>query len=43
MGEAQAAKNYFINATPTYFLLDKELKILGHPASLEAANTWLEK
>ena len=30
----QAAMDYYVNATPTYFLLDKDHKILVHPRSL---------
>ncbi len=39
--ENQAVKDYYINATPTYFLLDKDMKILVHPRSLEQVNTWV--
>ena len=40
--ETQAAKDYFVHATPTYILLDKKLKIeikIKNPAHLEA---WLQ-
>ena len=37
----QAAKDYFVNATPTYILLDKDLKILVHPSSLAQVDTWV--
>ena len=37
----QAAKDYFVNATPTYILLDKDLKILVHPSSLGQVDTWV--
>lgn len=37
----QAAKDYYINATPTYILLDKDLKILAHPNNLENANQYI--
>jgi len=40
--ETQAAKDYFVNATPTYVLLDKDLKILLHPRSLEHADVWIK-
>jgi thiol-disulfide isomerase/thioredoxin len=32
--ETQAAKDYFVNATPTYILLDKNRKILEHIGSV---------
>lgn len=35
-----ASKDYFVNATPTYFLLDKDLKILLHPRSLKHVDAW---
>ena len=39
--ETQAAKDYFVNATPTYLLLDKDLKILVHPRSLGQVDAWV--
>jgi thiol-disulfide isomerase/thioredoxin len=36
--ETQAAKDYFVNAPPTYLLLDKDKKIIGKYASLDAMN-----
>lgn len=39
--ETQAAKDYFVNATPTYILLDKNSNILVHPKSLSQVNTWV--
>ena len=39
--ETQAAKDYYINATPTYFLLDKDMKILVHPRSLGQVAAWV--
>jgi thiol-disulfide isomerase/thioredoxin len=39
--ETQAAKEYYINATPTYFLLDKDMKILVHPRSLGQVDAWV--
>jgi thiol-disulfide isomerase/thioredoxin len=39
--ETQAAKDYFVNATPTYLLLDKDLKIVVHPRSLKQVNAWV--
>jgi thioredoxin-related protein len=39
--ESQAAKDYFVNATPTYILLDKDLKILMHPKSLAQVAAWV--
>lgn len=37
----QAIKDYHVFATPTYFLLDKDLKILLRPNSIEQTNSWL--
>lgn len=37
-----AVKKYYVNATPTYLLLDKDLKILVHPRSIEQVNTWVD-
>lgn len=39
--DTQAAKDYFVNSTPTYILLDKDLKILAHPHSIAHATTWV--
>jgi thiol-disulfide isomerase/thioredoxin len=39
--DTQAAKDYFVNATPTYFLLDKYMKILAHPRSLGQVDAWV--
>ncbi|QTD36767.1 thioredoxin family protein [Polaribacter batillariae] len=39
--ETQAAKKYYVNATPTYFLLDKDMKILVHPRSLAQVDAWI--
>ena len=38
----QAAKNYYVMATPTYILLDKELKILSKIQSPEHLEAWLQ-
>lgn len=38
--DTKAVKAYYVNATPTYFLLDKDLKILLHPRSLAHVNAW---
>ncbi|WP_067151578.1 peroxiredoxin family protein [Pseudotamlana agarivorans] len=40
--ESQAVKDYYITGTPSYFLLDKEQKILVRPISLEQVDTWLK-
>jgi thiol-disulfide isomerase/thioredoxin len=40
--ESQAAKDFHVFATPTYFLLDKELKILAKIVSPEHLEAWLE-
>lgn len=39
--DSKAAKDYHIWGTPTYFLLDKELTILGHMNSVAHANAWI--
>ena len=39
--DTEAAKDYFINGTPTYVLLDKDLKILVHPNSILHVNAWV--
>lgn len=39
--DTQAAKDYYINGTPTYVLLDKDMKILVHPNSIAHAVTWV--
>ena len=39
--ESKAAKDYHIWATPSYFLLDKNLKILSHINSVAHANAWM--
>ena len=41
--DTKAAKDYFVNATPTYFLLDKDRKIIARPKNIEAANYWLQE
>ena len=40
--ETQAAKDYYIFATPTYILLDQELKILSKIQSPEHLEAWLQ-
>ena len=40
--EMQAAKEYYIWATPSYFLLDENNKILLHPNSVGQANAWID-
>jgi thiol-disulfide isomerase/thioredoxin len=40
--ETQAAKEYYIFATPTYVLLDKDLKVLAKIKSPEHLKAWLE-
>lgn len=40
--ETQAAKDYHIFATPTMFLLDKDLKIMLKPISVEQVYSYLE-
>ena len=39
--DTQAVKDYFVNGTPTYVLLDKDLKIVLHPNSLAHATVWV--
>lgn len=40
--DTQAVRDYFVNGTPTYVLLDKDLKILVHPNSIAHANVWVK-
>lgn len=40
--ETQAAKVYYVFATPTYILLDKDLKVLAKLKSPEHLKAWLE-
>jgi thiol-disulfide isomerase/thioredoxin len=40
--ETQAAKAYYVFATPTYILLDKDLKVLAKLQSPEHLQAWLE-
>ena len=37
----KAVKDYYVNATPTYVLLDKNLKIVLHPKSVELVDSWV--
>ncbi len=39
--DSQAAKDYHVFATPTYFLLDNDLKIMLRPNSVKQTNSWL--
>jgi thiol-disulfide isomerase/thioredoxin len=39
--DTKAAKDYFVNATPTYILLDKDMKILVHPSSIGQVDAWV--
>tara|TARA_B110000090_G_C13393458_1_gene450339 strand:+ start:2826 stop:4163 length:1338 start_codon:yes stop_codon:yes gene_type:complete len=41
--ETQAVKDYFVNATPTYILLDKQQKIRAHPKNLPHVNALLKQ
>lgn len=41
--ETQAAKDYYITGTPSYFLLDKDNKILVRPNSVLHANVWIRE
>lgn len=38
----QAVENYQVYATPSYFMLDKDLKILIRPKSVEHINSWID-
>lgn len=40
--DTQAAKDYYITGTPSYFLLDVNNKILVRPNSVAHANAWIE-
>ena len=39
--DTKAVKEYHVFATPTYFLLDKDLKIILRPNSVEQTNSWI--
>lgn len=39
--DMQAAKDYYVNAIPTYLLLDKDQTILLHPRSIAHVNGWI--
>ena len=39
--DTQAAKDYFVYATPMYILLDKYMKILVHPSSIGQVDAWV--
>jgi len=39
--ENQAVQDYSIASTPTYILLDKNLKVLAHPTNLAEIHTWM--
>lgn len=39
--DTQAAKDYYINGTPSYFLLDANNKILVRPNTVLHANVWI--
>ena len=41
--KSQAAKDYFIWGTPSYFLLDKDLTVLSHINSVAHANAWINQ
>jgi peroxiredoxin len=40
--DSEAAKAYYVSATPSYFLLDKDLKIELQPTSVAHANEWMQ-
>lgn len=40
--DGQAVEDYQVYATPSYFLLNKDLEILLRPKSVEHANAWIE-
>jgi thiol-disulfide isomerase/thioredoxin len=40
--EGQAVQDYQVYATPSYFMLDKNLKILIRPKSVEHIQSWIE-
>jgi thiol-disulfide isomerase/thioredoxin len=40
--DSQAVKKFFINSTPSYILLDKNLKIIAHPSSLGQVDAWVK-
>jgi hypothetical protein len=41
--ETQAAKDYYISGTPSYFLLDEKNTILERPNTLINTLAWLQK
>ena len=41
--ETQAAKDYYVSGTPSYFLLDADNKILVRPKTVAHANAWLNQ
>ncbi|MEP5338753.1 MAG: thioredoxin-like domain-containing protein [Algibacter sp.] len=40
--DTPAVKDYHVFATPTYFLLDEDLKIMLRPKSVEQVNSWVK-
>lgn len=41
--QTKAVKDYFVNATPTLYLLDKDNNILSRPNSYEHLKAWIEQ
>ncbi len=39
--QTKAAVDYYVNATPTYILIDRERKILLHPKSVAHVEAWM--
>ncbi len=39
--DGNSAKKYFVTATPSYLLLDKEMKILVHPKNIDQVDAWV--
>jgi hypothetical protein len=40
--ESPTAQEYFVNGTPTYLLLDPDLKVLVHIVSLAQVDNWVK-
>ena len=40
--DSQAAKDYYVFASPTMFLLDKNHKIILRPNSIKQIDTWVD-
>jgi thiol-disulfide isomerase/thioredoxin len=41
--DSQAVNDYYVNGTPTYYLVNNDLELVLNPRSLEHVETWLNK